>query len=159
MGDPKKQRKKYITPRHPWDKERLERELELVAKYGLRNKREIWRAAAIVRKYRRIAMQLQALPEDQREPLQSQVLSKLTKLGILSPDSTLDDILGLTVSNVLDRRLQTIVYRKGLAKSIWHARQLIVHRHVTINGRVIKTPSYLVSVDEEDKVELRSKGG
>nr|AOZ56036.1 ribosomal protein S4 [uncultured korarchaeote] len=159
MGDPRKQRKKYITPKHPWDKARLEKELELVAKYGLRNKREIWRAAAIVRKYRRIAMQLQALPEDQREPLQSQILSKLTKLGVLPPESTLDDILGLTVSNVLDRRLQTVVYKKGLAKSIWHARQLITHRHIAVNGRVIKTPSYLVPVDEEDKVELRSRGG
>ena len=58
MGDPKRHRKKYLTPTHPWDKARLEREAQLVIKYGLRNKRELWRFQNILRKYRRVARDL-----------------------------------------------------------------------------------------------------
>ena len=61
-------------------------------------------------------------------------------------------MLGLTVRDVLERRLQTLVYKKGLALSIYHARQLIVHGHIAINGRRVRSPGYLVSREEEDKI-------
>ncbi|MHA1583055.1 MAG: 30S ribosomal protein S4 [Candidatus Baldrarchaeia archaeon] len=152
MGDPKKQRKKYIPPRHPWQKERLEREIVVVGKYGLRNKRELWIHQTQLRKYRHRAREILALPPDIREKREKELINKLYKMGILHEDATLDDVLSLTVEDILERRLQTIVYRKGLAKSIYHARQLVTHGHIAINDRRVTVPSYMVSRDEEDLI-------
>ncbi|RLG74344.1 MAG: 30S ribosomal protein S4, partial [Thermoprotei archaeon] len=52
MGDPRKPRKKWIRPGHPWIRERLIEEMEIVGKYGLRNKRELWIAQTMLRKIR-----------------------------------------------------------------------------------------------------------
>jgi small subunit ribosomal protein S4 len=147
----KRQRKKYITPKTPWDRERIEREKVLMKTFGLRRKREIWRAEALLRKYRRIARELIAKTDEKKE---AQLIEKLSKLGILPKNSTLDDVLSLTVENFLERRLQTIVFRKGFANTPKHARQLIVHGKVFINERKITFPSYLVPVEEEDKIKV-----
>jgi len=158
MGDPKRHRKKYVTPRKPWDKVRLEREAQLVIKYGLRNKRELWRFENILRKYRRVARDLLSkvnLPGREGELARAKanaVIKKLVRLGILKEDATLDDILNLTVEDFLERRLQTLVYRLGLAKTIKQARQLITHGHIAIDGRRVTAPSYIVEKDEESKI-------
>jgi len=154
MGDPKKPRKKWEGPSHPWRKEILEQELELMGRYGLRNKRELWIAKTVLRRMRGKARRLLALPPEERERRGRPLIRKLYKTGLLpSEDATLDDILSLTVDDVLERRLQTIVYKKGLASSIYHARQLIAHGHIAINGRRIRSPGHLVSREEEDKID------
>ncbi|PLJ76916.1 30S ribosomal protein S4 [Infirmifilum sp. SLHALR2] len=153
MGDPKKSRRKWQGPGHPWRKEVLEEEMRLLGEYGLRNKRELWIAKSLLREIRARARKLLALPENQRIPLEKPLVSRLYRMGLLpSEDSTLDEILSLNVRHVLERRLQTIVYRKGLASSIYHARQLITHGHIAIGGRRVRSPGYLVPRDEEDLI-------
>lgn len=153
MGDPKKPRKKWESPKHPWIKERLQREIELVGKYGLKNKREVWRAETLARKLRHQARALLALPEDERAQAGRALLDRLYKMGLVEKNATVDDILGLTASHILERRLQTIVYKKGLAKTIYQARQMIVHGHIAIAGRRVTSPGYLVSRDEEPLID------
>ncbi len=159
MGDPKRHRKKYITPTKPWDKVRLEQEASLIIKYGLRNKRELWRFQNILRKYRRVARDLLArvdMPGREGEYAKAkaqQIIKKLYRLGILDEDAILDDILNLSVEDFLERRLQTIVYRQGLANTIKQARQLIVHGHIAISGRRVTSPSYIVKREEEGMID------
>ena len=145
-------RKKYETPHHPWYKPRLEKEVVIVGEYGLRNKRELWRAETLLKKYKRFARMLLGMPEDKRKELENQILNKLKKYGILPANGKLEDILDLDVRSVLERRLQTVVFKKGLAKTIHQARQLIVHGHIAINGRRVTSPGYLVPVEEEDAI-------
>lgn len=158
MGDPKRCRRKYVTPTRPWDKARLEKEAQIVIKYGLRNKRELWRFQNLLRKYRRVARDLLAkinLPDREGEYAKAKaqmVIKKLAKMGILPENATLDDILNLTVEDFLERRLQTLVYRQGLANTIKQARQLIVHGHIAIDGKRVTVPSYIVEKDEESKI-------
>ncbi|MFN3621385.1 MAG: 30S ribosomal protein S4, partial [Nitrososphaerales archaeon] len=97
-----------------------------------------------------------AAPPDVRAKREATLLNSLAKKGIVSKDATLDDILSLTVENILARRLQTIVWRKGLASTPYQARQLITHRHIAIGDRVITKPSYIVSAEEEPKVGFRA---
>jgi small subunit ribosomal protein S4 len=89
------------------------------------------------------------MPAEQRKKLETQLLNKLHRLGILPEKAALDDVLDLSIEDILERRLQTVVFRKGLAKSIHQARQLITHRHIVIGGRKVYSPSYLVLRDEE----------
>ncbi len=154
MGDPKKPRKKWMGPGHPWIKERLMQEIELVGKYGLRNKKELWIANTMAREYRHRARRLQALPEELRKQDEAELLRILVKKGYLNEGATLDDVLSLKAENILERRLQTLVYRKGLARTIYEARQLIVHGHIGIGGRRVTSPGYLVDRDEEDKIDI-----
>ncbi|MEM4576647.1 MAG: 30S ribosomal protein S4 [Candidatus Nezhaarchaeales archaeon] len=151
MGDPKKPRKTWKGPRHPWKRDALRKEMELLGVYGLRNKRELWKAMSILRKIRHQARKLLAQKDEKQA---RELLSKLYRLGLLPENATLDDVLSLKVEDVLERRLQTIVFRKGLAKSIHHARQLIVHRHVAIGGMIVTTPNRLLTIDEEKLVHV-----
>lgn len=154
MGDPRKSRKTWERPGHPWIKERLIEEMELVGQYGLRNKRELWKAQTILRKIRDKAKAILSLPKEERGERERSFVRFLYNLGLLnSENSTVDDILSLTVRDVLERRLQTIVYRKGLAKTIHQARQLIVHGHIAIAGRRVRSPSRLVTREEEALVD------
>ncbi|MCD6466095.1 30S ribosomal protein S4 [Candidatus Bathyarchaeota archaeon] len=152
MGDPKKPKKKYETPRFPWRSDVLQSELVLLGQYGLRNKRELWRCKTMVSKFRAMARSLLSMPVEKRAKLEAQLLGKLKRFGFLPETAVLDDVLDMTVENILERRLQTIVFRKGLAKSIYQARQLITHGHIAVNGRKVFSPSYLVEKDEEDSV-------
>jgi small subunit ribosomal protein S4 len=153
IGDPKKSRKKWERPGHPWIKARLEEEMRLLGAYGLRNKRELWIAQTYLRRIRGRARALLSLPPDKRATEEKRLIERLYNLGVLkSPSATLDDILGLTISDILERRLQTVVYRKGLAKTIHQARQLIVHGHIAIGGRRVTSPGYLVSREEENMI-------
>jgi len=155
VGDPKKPRKKWEGPTHPWRKEILEQELLLLGQYGLRNKRELWTAKTMLRRIRARARMLLALPEEERAVEARPLIRNLYRLGILpSEDATLDDILRLTVEDILERRLQTVVFRKGLASSIYHARQLIVHGHIAIGGRRVRSPGHLVTREEEEQIDF-----
>ena len=152
MGDPKKPRKKYKTPRFPWRKDVLEAELRIIGQYGLRNKRELWRYQTMVSRFRRIARGLLGKSPEQRAALEKELLGKLHRLGLVSEDATIDDVLDLNVEDILERRLQTIVYKLGLAKTLHQARQLIVHGHIAVGDRRVKVPSYLVKRGEEQLI-------
>lgn len=152
MGDPKKLRKKYETPRHPWQSSRIEAEKPLMKNYGLKNKKEIWRAQSLLRKFTKQAKNLATIKTKNQEREKQQLLNKLIKLGLLKKEAAREDILELNVKNILDRRLQTLMIKKGLAKTSKQARQLIVHGHIMINGQKITVPGYLVSSDEENKI-------
>jgi small subunit ribosomal protein S4 len=156
MGDPKKPRKKYKTPMHPFSKDRIHSELILMGKYGLRNKREIWRATTMLRGLRKHARRSLALPDEEQEKARSLLVKKLNRLGVLSPNATLDDVLKLNIEDILNRRLQTLVQRQGLSNSIYHARQLITHGHIAIGGRRITSPGYLVDREGESLVSFAS---
>ncbi len=157
MGDPKFNRKKYETPRHPWEAERIKEEWELKKKYGLKNKREIWKAKSILRNIRAQARNLQAklrYGDPQAEKQQKLLFDKLVRLGILSEENlSLDAVLSLTVDDILRRRLQTIVYLKGLARTPKQARQFIVHGHIAIGEKRVTIPGYLVRKEEEELID------
>ena len=157
MGDPKRQRKKFDTPRFPWQIDTLEAELKLLGQYGLRNKREIWRHKTLLSKYRGIGRSLLGMSADERSLREKQLLNRLNRLGILPGESALDDVLDLTLEDILERRLQTLVFHRGLSQSIQQARQLIAHGHISIDGRKISSPSYLVLREEEEKLAYSPK--
>lgn len=153
MGDPKKIRSKYQTPVHPWQKERLEQEKSLVQQYGLSKKTEVYKADSQLKKFKRIAKNLVSKPGEQAVKEKQQLFTKLKSLNLLQEES-LDMVLGLKLEQLLERRLQTVLVRKGLARTISQARQMIVHRHVIVNGKMITSPSYLVSVEEEQNISF-----
>ncbi len=152
MGDPKKRRKKYKTPKFPWRADVLQSELKLMGEYGLRNKRELWRFKTMLSNFRRMARMLLGMSGEERALRERQLLNKLKKYKILPENATLDDVLDLRVEDILERRLQTLVFRKGLARTIYQARQLITHGHIAIGERRVLSPSYLVLGDEEDLI-------
>lgn len=152
MGDPKKQRKKYKTPRFPWRGDALQEELKLLGQYGLRNKHELWRHETMLSKFRGIARSLIGRTPEERKTIEENLLNRLKKLGVLPETAVLDNVLDLTIEDILERRLQTIVFRKGLAKTIHQARQIITHGHIIIENQKITVPSYIVAREEEDKV-------
>jgi small subunit ribosomal protein S4 len=152
MGDPKKQRKKFETPRFRWRKDILEEELKLIGQYGLRNKHELWRHKTTLSKARGIARSLIGKTPEERTKIENELLARLKKLGILAETSVLDNVLDLSIEDLLERRLQTIVFRKGLTRTIFQARQLITHGHITIGNRRVTVPSYTVSKTEEEQI-------
>ncbi|MBI4214484.1 30S ribosomal protein S4 [archaeon] len=152
MGDPRKLRRKYDPPRHPWEGERIKEEHKLEREFGLKNKREIWRAKTITRKYRHLARQLVGLPEKERDAKASKLLSKLVKIGIIKENAVLDDVFSIKVSDVLERRLQTQVWKKGFAKSIDQARQFVSHGHIIVDGQKLTSPVALLQSGLEEKM-------
>jgi small subunit ribosomal protein S4 len=151
-----RQRKKYQTPRYPWRKDLLDVDLKLIGTYGLRNKHELWRHHSALSKYREMARKILAKPPEQREKSEKELLGKLHNLNMISETATLDDVLDLSIENVLERRLQTQVLRLGLALSPQQARQLIVHGHISIGGRRVFSPSYIVSKTDENEIKFSS---
>jgi small subunit ribosomal protein S4 len=151
MGHPRKSRKKYDTPSHPWNADRIKLENKLVKKYGLKTKKEIWKAETMVKRYRRDARQLLGMSsEDVTE--RNQLLSHLINLGFLGKDAKLEDVLNLTMEDVLRRRLQTMVHQKGLANTAKQSRIMVVHGHIALDGKKIDSPSYLVKSGQEDLI-------
>jgi small subunit ribosomal protein S4 len=126
----------------------------LLGTYGLRNKRELWRAQTRLSNFRKQARQLLAAPADVRGREEPKLLTHLGKLGLVQTSaSSLDDVLSLSIENILERRLQTLVWKRGLAKSPYQARQLISHGHIALSQRRITIPSYLVSPGEEGSLK------
>ncbi len=134
----------------------MAQELYLLGTFGLRNKRELWKSQTHLSSIRKQARTLLAATEQVRLREEKKLLDSLRRSGLVAEAATLDDILSLTVEDLLSRRLQTMVFKKGMALSPLHARQLIVHGHVAIGGRVITIPGYQVGHDEESTVALRA---
>ncbi len=153
MGDPRRLKKKYETPNHPWEKKRIEEEKKLVLAYGLKNKRELWRAQTLIRKYRHLARNLVGLPVEERAEKENTLLSKMESLGLIKEGGSLDDVLSLKAEDLLERRLQTVVWKKGLALSPKQARQLIVHRHIKVKGNITTAPGMIISKELEPTVD------
>ncbi len=156
MGDPSRQRKSYETPRHPWRRDQLELELHLMGEYGLRNKRELWRYKTMLSEVRGIARSLLGSTAEERERIEREYLSKLSRIGVLSESATIDEVLDLGIRDLLERRLQTMVFRRGLAKTCYQARQLVSHGHIAIAGKIVSVPGYIVKRDEEQKLKYFS---
>ena len=159
MGKPKFSRKKYVTPSHPWQEDRIKEENEFIKKYGLKNKREVWKAETRLRKYRGQARELLAkidTGDAQSKKESDQLLMYLSIMNILPPKSTLDDVLALNTESILSRRLQTLTYLKGLANTPYQSRQLISHGHIAIGDRRVTVPGYLVTKDEEGEIGYTS---
>ncbi len=149
MGSAKKQKKKFSKPSHPWQKERILVEKDLQKEYGLRRKYEIWKMNSILKNFTRQAKNLVTIRNTQVEKERGQLLNKLHSLGLVNKDAKIEDILSLNLKNIMERRLQTLVYRKNLANTIEQARQLIVHEHIALGEKKVTSPSYLVPVEEE----------
>ena len=152
MGDPKRQRRKFETPRFPWRKDILQEELKLLGTYGLRNKHELWRHETMLSKFRGIARSLIGRTPEERVKMENELLARLKKLGVLQETAVLDNVLDLSIEDILERRLQTLVFRKSLSKTVHQARQLVTHGHVIIGNRRVTVPGYIVSREEENQV-------
>jgi small subunit ribosomal protein S4 len=157
MGHPRKSRKKYDTPSHPWNADRIKEENKLVVKYGLKTKKEIWKAETMVKRYRRDARQLlgmssEGMSSEHNISERNQLLSHLMRLGFLGKEAKLEDVLNLTTEDVLRRRLQTMVHQKGLANTAKESRIMVVHGHIAHDDKKIDAPSYLVKSGEEDLI-------
>jgi small subunit ribosomal protein S4 len=125
-------------------------ELEFLGKYGLRNKREFWKMRTTLGNWRSIARKSRSLSKERAAEVQETLSKKLIRLGVVGPEARFEDVLSLTVEDLLKRRLQTIVFEKGFAKTIYQARQFIVHGHIQVVGKKIDSPSYIVKKEEED---------
>lgn len=151
MGDPRKLRPKAETPRKVWDAERIRTEHALRREYGLKNTRELWAMLEELKRMRRTSRRLLSLGEAGREQ-GAKVVAKLQRLGIAKGDIRLEDVLGLSVRDFLERRLQTLVLKKGLARTTAQARQIITHGFIAVGARRITIPSYMVTAGEEPTV-------
>lgn len=155
MGDIKRARKKYQTPAHPWQKARMEEERVLMKEFALKNKRELWKMYSQARKIARQTKKLLALKGNpQAEKEKELLIKKLIRYNLIGAGQPIDAALALSYRDILERRLQTIVFRKALAKSMKQARQFITHGHIKVGDKVVTSPSYLVSVDEEPTVSF-----
>ena len=154
MGDPKKLRKKYQTPAHPWIRTAIEEEKILTKDYGLVKKKEIKIATSFLKKYKNIAKKLIADPTQQGAFEKGQMMTKLRKLGLVSETAELDNVLSLALKDILDRRIQSQVCKKGLARSMKQARQFITHGHISIGAKSITSPSYLLTLGEESMLSF-----
>ncbi len=154
MGDPKKARKQFSRPRSPWRADQLAQELYLVGTFGLRNKRELWKAQTQLSSVRKQARTLLAATQAVRLREEKKLLDSLIRKGLIKEGATLDDILSLTIEDMLARRLQSMVFKKGMALSPLHSRQLIVHGHIKVGERVITVPGYEVGGAEEANIQI-----
>jgi small subunit ribosomal protein S4 len=153
MGDPRRIKKKYTTPSHPWKLDRIAGEKKILREYGLKNKKELWKAEYLLRRYRGHARRLLASHTEQAKKEEKQLLDRLKRLNLVGKNATLDDVLALKIEDFLSRRLQTVVHRSGLANTIGQARQFVVHGHISIGDRKVTAPSYLVKKDEEKHIK------
>ena len=154
MGDPKLSRRVWKKPKRPLNYDLMMDELKILGTFGLKTKRELWKANTELSRLRLQARSLLALRQEDREQKEPILINSLSKIGLVDKNSTLDDVLNLQVADLLSRRLQTIVQRKLYFKTPYQARQAIVHGHIMIGERVVTIPSYTVKIDEEPKIRL-----
>ena len=149
--------KTFRKPKRPFEKERLDSEMKIIGEYGLKNKREVWRVQYALAKIRTAARTLLTLEE--RSPMRifqgEALLRRMVRLGLLlESEKKLDFVLGLTTAKIMERRLQTKVFKLGLAKSIHHARTLIRQRHIRVGKQICDIPSFLVRLDSEKHIDF-----
>ena len=154
MGDPKLSRKLWKKPKRPLNYDLMMEELKILGTFGLKTKRELWKANTELSRLRLQARSLLALRQEDREQKEPILINSLSKIGLVDKNSALDYVLNLQVADLLSRRLQTIVQRKLYFKTPYQARQAIVHGHIMIGERVVTIPSYTVKIDEEPKIRL-----
>jgi small subunit ribosomal protein S4 len=154
MGDIKRFKKKYTTPMHPWNATRIGLERDIKRKYGVANKKEIWKMESQLSTFKDTAKNLLTRSDSQAEIEREQMTKRMVSLGLIKATSGMDDILGLQLRDIMNRRLQTTVFKRRMARSMKHARQLIIHEHITINGTKVTSPSYLVLVSEEASISF-----
>jgi small subunit ribosomal protein S4 len=147
MGHPKKLTRKYKTPSHPWERARITKEAEIKKVYGLKNKKEIWKAHSKLKTFKRQAKKVIGTKSEQNTKEQKQLLARLDRLDLMNSDKV-ENVLNLTIENLLDRRLQTRILKLGLARSIGQARQLIKHGHIFVSGKKMTAPSYIVTKND-----------
>lgn len=147
----KKLKKQYETPNEGWSEDRIEREDQLVEEYGLKNKKEVYKAESMLRDLRRQARKLVAQEDEEQN---QNLINKAQSLGLVKSDAELEDILTLNTTDILDRRLQTAVNRRGYSDTVKEARQLVTHGHVEIDGKRVNIPGYLLTQEEEKKLEV-----
>ena len=157
MGDTKNFRRVWKKPKRPLNFDLKMDELKILGTFGLKTKRELWKARTELSRVRNQARTLLALRQDVREQKEPILMNSLSKVGYVQSDATLDDVLNLEINDLLGRRLQTIVQKKFYFKTPYQARQAVSHGHVLIGDQIVNIPSYLVKVDEEDKVKLTSE--
>merc|ERR1719345_256171 len=151
------QSKTFRKPKTPFAKERLDAEMKIVGEYGLKNKREVWRVQYALAKIRKAARSLLKLDEKNEQRLfqGEALLRRMLRLGLLlENEKKLDYVLGLTTAKIMERRLQTKVFKLGLAKSIHHARTLIRQRHIAVDKKICDIPSFIVRVDSEKYIDF-----
>lgn len=156
MGDPKKLRRKYDTPSHPWRGDRIKDENEILAKFGLKNKKEVWRLQSYLRDLRGQTRTLQAKirTQDQQAIKEADMLlNRCYSMGILPEGAPLQEVLAIQLDLIISRRLESLVYAKGLASTYKQARQMIIHGHITLKGRRVTIPGMLVRKGEERTIE------
>jgi small subunit ribosomal protein S4 len=154
MGDPKTPRRIWKKPKRPLNYNLMMDELKTLGTFGLKTKRELWKARTNLSKLRHQARSLLALRQEIRKEKEPVLINSLSKIGLVDKNSTLDDVLNLQVTDLLSRRLQTIVQRKLYFKTPYQARQAIVHGHIMIGDGIVTIPSYIVKIDEESKIHL-----
>lgn len=146
-----RKQKLYSRPRKLFQTQRIKDENELMKKYALKNKTEIWKTLAKVDYYRHRAKALAYAGQEEQEVF----FKKLRNIGLNA--NAISDVLDLQVEDLLKRRLPTIVAQKSLANTPQHARQLVVHKKVLLDGKVVNAPSYLVKVSEEKAISIKTK--
>jgi small subunit ribosomal protein S4 len=154
MGDPKKPKKKYSTPTHPWSKDRIEEEKLLLKEYGMKNKKELWKLESKLKNYKAITKKLVSLDTEQSIKERQQLMSKLQSLGLIKKEADTGEILGLGLKDLMERRLQTLVFRKGLSRSISQARQFVVHGHIFVEDKKITKPNHIITLKEEGLIRF-----
>ena len=154
MGDPKYPRRVWRKPKRPLNYELKMEELKTLGTFGLRNKRELWKARTELSRVRHQARSLLAVRQEVRAEKEPILMKSLSKIGLVSADATLDDVLNLTANDLLSRRLQTIVTKKLGFKTPYQARQAVIHGHIMIGERKVDIPSYTVTVEEEDSIHF-----
>jgi len=154
MGDPKYPRRVWRKPKRPLNYDLKMEELKTLGTFGLRTKRELWKAHTELSRVRKQARSLLALRQEERQEKEPILMKSLARVGLVSRESTLDDVLNLQVNDLLSRRLQTIVMKKLGFKTPYQARQAVIHGHIMIGDRIVNIPSYNVTVKEEDEIHF-----
>ncbi len=154
MGDPKYPRRVWKKPKRPLNYELKMEELKTLGTFGLRTKRELWKAHTELSRVRHQARSLLALRQEIRDEKEPILMKSLARIGLVSPEATLDDVLNLNADDLLSRRLQSIVTKKLGFKTPYQARQAVIHGHIMIGDRKIDIPSYTVKIEEEDSIHF-----
>ena len=154
MGDTKNFRRGWKKPKRPLNFDLKMEELKILGEFGLKTKRELWKARTELSRVRNQARSLLALRQEIREKEEPILIHSLSRIGLVEENATLDDVLNLEIQNLLSRRLQSIIMKKFYFKTPYQARQAISHGHIMIGDRIVNIPSYVVKTDEEDTVTL-----